>query len=155
MRIVRVVKPLDALFTTVLHAVLSFAMRTPGGTIPIGWYATRVSVEYHTESKGMLLLAVLDDADVVCGHCLALVEQSYTRQLFWCYQAYLDKGAPAAERSRIIREGLSLLDDWGRKTGCVALGMATTRPARAMARRFGFAPTVTLLERPLHTDGGA
>jgi hypothetical protein len=143
---------MDSLFTVTLRAVLEFSQRVPGGSVPVAWYAARVSNEYAAGCPTMLLLAIMDEAGDLFGHCLALVEESYGRRMCWVYQTFLSTEIPGGERLRIIRQGLRILDEWAKSRQCVAMGMATRRNVRAMQRRFGFSPTVTLLERPI---GGA
>lgn len=153
LRLVSVVRPKDALFAKTLAAILKFQQDVPGCRIPLSWYSLRVSAEYHGGSPGMLLLAVVDEAGALHGHCLGLIENSYERRMAWCYQAWMDPDVPRAESHRIIAEAIALLKDWGRKTGCVALGMATMRP-KGMMKLTGFTPTVTLMELDLDMGEG-
>ena len=149
MKIFPVFKPNDRLFVTALDRVATFAVSTPGCTIPVEFFTSSVSKLYADRSPLMCLLLVLDDDGLAHGHCLALVEQNYGRLLGWVYQTKLDNTIPAGDRLRLIREGTAILLSWARENHCAALAMATARSVPAMARRFGFAPVHTLMEYPL------
>ena len=144
-----VFQPNDKLFVTALDRVTTFAVTQPGSSIPPEFFAGAVAKLYGERSPLMCLLLVLDDNGVAYGHCLAMVENSFGRTLGWVYQAKLDNDVPMGERRRLIHEGMAILKMWAKENKCVALAMATQRNISAMARRFGFAPTHTLMEYSL------
>jgi hypothetical protein len=149
MKLFPVFKPNDRMFVTALDRVVTFAVLTTGSSIPPEFFAGAVAKLYGERSPLMCLLLVLDDQGVAHGHGLAMVENSFGRVLGWVYQAKLDNDIPMLDRRRLIREGMDILTMWAKENRCVALAMATQRSIPAMARRFGFAPTHTLMEHSL------
>ena len=139
-------KPNDFLFLTALDRVATFALTTPGCSIPIEFFTGCISKLYAERSNLMCLFLVLDELGVSHGHCLAMVENSFGRTLGWVYQAKMDNDIPMSERRHVIHDGLAILKAWAKINHCVALAMATQRSLPAMSRRFGFTPTHTLME---------
>lgn len=149
MKLLPIVRPSDKHFVTALSRIMRFAVTESGCNISPDFFAASVSRLYMENSPLMLLMLILDDVDCDRGHFLGIVERSYGRLLGFCYQLKLDNEIPLGERLRLIRDGKAIVEEWARRNGCCALAMATQRNLPAMARRFGFTPTHTLMESPL------
>lgn len=149
MHVIEIRRPMDRLFAEALQRILRFTFEVSGSQVPVAWYALKASAAYFAGDPLVLILALVDEDDQIHGHLFAAVEDSYGRRLGWCYEAQLDKSVPQEKRLPILRTGLRAVEAWAKSNGCVALGMATAHPTRAMGRLFGFTKTVALLERPL------
>jgi hypothetical protein len=60
-------KPADLAFRLYLDRVLRFPAETPGSTVPVSWYALKVSGAYHVMDPGVLMLVVLSEDGVMRG----------------------------------------------------------------------------------------
>ncbi len=148
MKLVEVQFGQEALLTRVLGEVEHFARTTPGANIPSWWFLAKIMDCYFKQDGSMLLLAVLDDCEVVIGHFLGLVENHYGTKVAFCYQGHIAEGNPS-DRYAIVRESLARWNTWGKANGCTVRRSGTIRNLAAFARLFKMRPILTIVEAPI------